>query len=996
MLIDSNLRWVRAATRAILFFLFFACLPPGFRLQAQQISTLPRADYYLALELFGAGRVPEAREGFRSALQRSRRMGDQRWVDSVAPLVMLGECFYQQGNVAQALEQYDAALMLMLQNQNWVNEIQVDVEQLPFLEGISKEITWFQRSRPSQSVAVPEAVQIAIDPTQAQADGQGGVTVPVTLLTRLDATEICRTTGIALLRRWELLGPLGKSSPISQPMSDYFAQAPAAQVMWLQSSWRVLRGLSRLTIQGADALASLRSGVLLDGQYDYFLSPLALLAIAELEAEQGNYAAAITAAQDASLFAAYFEQHRELADALRLLGGYACASSRGDLLQPLQQATAWSTKRSALAFTSGAIASAEVATYSDRLDLADRYLKQANAALRNVALPRRVADRSFIQARMQFAQNRGTMGVASLDNALGIMRGTSETGVVVERVFQTQMTLDLLAASRITGKVAEEFLDELLAEPDKLAWKDSPLDVLTTMTTASLPAFERHLEMAVLRGDQQETVQRLDRLQRQRFYETLPLGGRLLSWRVAAQRDPASLPPDVRQIVQQKMLASPAVRQLRDQVVDAVRELANGTLPLDERQLVGEKKKYADLENAAKSLESQLAFLALHRSAMPRFVPGNKTPGDMQASLQKGDVLIGFAATRTSIVGMAMTQDQLETWNVMDAKLVFDLLQQFRNEIGLGAQVPRILPSAVTARNAAWWTTATKLRDQLLPAPVQTLCQDADRLIVSPSGALWYLPFEALPDAQHKSQPFLAHHRVTYVPTIGSVSLANRTKTPMKEALGLVGGLFALDKEVNKSLADNLVNARVRTARVQLGQKITAGDGAWLQIKPDTVWVAARSGVISAPWETPMLPLGRSKQMTFGELLQSPLSSPERVILPGLEASFATGVIGDGREVFLPACSLLISGTRTALISRWPVGGRSASAILRRYLDELQTSSSSTAYRRAIIANWPAQYLIADEPALMPAGKQADALTSGWHPALWAGYVPIGDDPVTP
>jgi hypothetical protein len=332
----------------------------------------------------------------------------------------------------------------------------------------------------------------------------------------------------------------------------------------------------------------------------------------------------------------------------------------------------------------------------------------------------------------------------------------------------------------------------------------------------------------------------------------------------------------------------------------------------------------------------------------------------------------------------------------VDPNLVVELLQQFRNEIGLGGQVPRILPSAVTAKNAAWWSTATKLRDNLLPAPVQILCQDADRLIVSPSGALWYLPFEALPDSHHKNQPYLAHHRVTYVPTIGSVSLANRTKAPMNNALGLVGGLFALDKEVNKSLADNLVNARVRTAQISLGQKIAAGAGGWLQIKPDTVWVAARSGVIQSPWDTPVLPMGRAKQLTFGGLLQSPLHSPERVILPGLEASFATGAIGDGNEVFLPACSLLISGTQTALISRWPAGGRSASAILRRYLDELQTSNSSTAYRRAVIANWPAEFLIADEPALMPAGKQADALTIGWHPVLWAGYVPIGDDPITP
>ncbi len=59
---------------------------------AQAVSSLPRAEYYLAKELFGAGRMQDAADGFRAALAGARRVGETRWVDSVPPNVMLGEC----------------------------------------------------------------------------------------------------------------------------------------------------------------------------------------------------------------------------------------------------------------------------------------------------------------------------------------------------------------------------------------------------------------------------------------------------------------------------------------------------------------------------------------------------------------------------------------------------------------------------------------------------------------------------------------------------------------------------------------------------------------------------------------------------------------------------------------------------------------------------------------------------------------------------------------
>jgi hypothetical protein len=65
--------------------------------------------------------------------------------------------------------------------------------------------------------------------------------------------------------------------------------------------------------------------------------------------------------------------------------------------------------------------------------------------------------------------------------------------------------------------------------------------------------------------------------------------------------------------------------------------------------------------------------------------------------------------------------------------------------------------------------------------------------------------------------------------------------------------------------------------------------------------------------------------------------------------------------------------------------------LLQSYLSELSTEPSSAALRRATLLLWAENFLVADEPGLLPAGKEAEALVSGSHPVLWAAYMSIGD-----
>lgn len=1008
MIFASNFvaAFVRSTQRNLISFaatvVMFGVIEPA--AQGQAVSELPRAEYYVAKELYGAGRTLEAAEGFQVALNRGRRVGDVRWVDSVPPMVMLGECYYRQGNLAMALEQYDAALMLTLNNQNWINQVEVGVEQLPLLEGVAKGIDWFSKSQGSRPVAIPEAVQIAVDLSQAQAAPGGGVVAPVGMLTRLDATEVIRTLGIALQRRWQIFGPLAEKSPLAEPMVQYFSNPPRQQSAWLQSSWAVLRGLSELSSQSKVAAAeSIRSGVLLGGEYDYFMSPIALLTLAEMEARQGNLPAAITILQDASLMAAEFEQHSELATSLALIGEYASASRRIDLLPALQDAATWTTKRSSLSFAAANIGAAELALYANNLPLAERLLQKATIALRarDVALPRKQAQLSFVSAAVSFAKNQGQAGIQNLDAALKLMRGSAQSGAVVEEIFQAQMTLDLLAANNLTSGDAEEILGEVLREPSTVDWQLWPLKTLAFLTTSSLPAYERHLELAVVRNDHEAVLRRMDRLQRQRFYEYLPLGGRLLAWRHAVSQDPANLSKQVRQAVQTAIANSPNLKTNLDRIQDGISKLRGWPMPLDERQLTSEQRStFLDLQKLANTHENQLVMQSLARRPMPRTLPevALEVPG-VQAMLLEGDVLLAFATVRDGYFGFAITSDDFQRWKVGDRKTVEESLVRLTQQIGLAKQ-PRILPSKVMDTNADWRTTMQTLHDQLIPDAVQDLVSRSSRVLVVPSDRLWYLPFELLPDTIAQggtpSVPWIGVRRVAYLPTIGSLPHAFQPILRVDADLGLTGELFASSKETNDRLTTKLLGRLPQATTISLQKKIESASADWLRLKADRIWATNTLLADPSGLETALMPLGPSKQSKLGRWLETPVRAPASVVLPGYTTSLvsqngAAASFGDGSELFLTACGLLYSGCRSAIVTRWPAGGESTQHILTRYLQESAVESSSTSMRRAIISQWPTELLVSDEPVLLPAGDEEATLTSGRHPLLWAGYMAVGD-----
>ncbi len=1008
-MIQHSVSRIRTRGLALLVFMWIAVphlptLPgvpasPGLSVaRAQAVSELPRAEYYVAREMLGAGATLPALEGFEAAFKRARQVGQTRWIDSIPPLVMAGECYYRQGNLPAALQQYDQALQLAIANPGWVDRLDIAVEQLPPQE-FNRGVNWFSRPTNSTLLSVPESVQLAVDPLQAQQGPQGGVVAPVSLVTRLDIAEVLYTMGLALRRRSELLGPLAQHSAMADSIEGYFVSSPQHRVPWLQASWQILRGLSRLPKPGLEpqAINELRSGVLVLDRHHHYLSSLALEALAELEIQQGRFQSAAENLQVANLLAAQFEQHIAFEETARTLAAVSTALKRDDIVDGLAGMAKWSLNRSPVSACAAQLGLANYFAHHGSLAQAEKAVAQAAPLLRNrdVMLPKEDARLKHTQALIAFLGGKGPLGKRLLAESLSAMQGDARTGAIVPEIYQAQLTLNMLASQTISDQVADDLLVDLMGEPGPVQWQIRPLDTLARITTSSMPAYERLLELAIAGGASNEIIfSRMDRLQRQRFYESLPLGGRLTSLRFAVNQNhngkaqPAADPVNVAAI---KLLldAQPGIAQALDGRKLAVEQLVASKVALDDRKISGDaKKQFASFVSASDRLEAELAAASLKRIPMNRHLPEEKTLATVQESMQAGELFVSFAMTTQSIYGIGIRNDAVHVWQLPPKNEFAEKLKTLFTSSGVWKSQGRPLPSTVTLPMPAWREAAVALRDALFSDQVRQWLAKSNQLVVAPHAALWYVPFEILPVGDAGSNPIIGEMPISYLPMLGVFEPIDPQVQQIDTAIGIVGRFFATDLESNEALAKPLIDHWPGKHALTLDQKNHAPSAAWLRLRSDVLWSAVVLPGVGA--DTVLSPLGASRQQPLSKWLEMGGFVPSIVVAPGMQSSIESRNLGDGSDLFLPACELHFSGVRSALLSRWAVGGESTADLLLRYFEELSAEPPPEAMRRATVAIWGKRYLVSGEPALMPAGNEAATLTNGFHPVLWSGYITIG------
>ena len=269
-----------------------------------------------------------------------------------------------------------------------------------------------------------------------------------------------------------------------------------------------------------------------------------------------------------------------------------------------------------------------------------------------------------------------------------------------------------------------------------------------------------------------------------------------------------------------------------------------------------------------------------------------------------------------------------------------------------------------------------------------------DELVVVPDGVLWYLPFELLPSSDTDPSLLVETKKLRYTPLIAMAWPANPVAAPLDSKTGIVAQRVLPEDTVEQAKAAAKMVADTRGG-VAVWDMTLPGPSSMVASLTDQllVWSNLPDAMAAGHGWSPMLLDRRQPGSTMAEWLQLPWGGPRQVAFPGFHtpAESAIGGRASGNELFLASCALMADGARTAILSRWTVGGQSTRDLMRETLQELPHATATDAWRRAV------QLLRVKkvDPAMEPRITGSGDLVSADHPLLWSGYLLIdaGDPP---
>ncbi|MBW3600861.1 MAG: tetratricopeptide repeat protein, partial [Planctomycetes bacterium] len=511
--------------------------------EAQRGSrAVPGDDHFLVVAAMHAGEFREAGDAFRDVAAGGIRSTEGRWIDSIAYHARLGECYYHLGDLALALEQYNAAARLFLAHSDWMLRVEFPAIEPEQVDRASK-ITWGRPSRPVSMGRFPETLLSQ----QGRFDNEnvlrrGGV-IANPELRAIRANEIAYCTGLAIRRRRELMGATCPHDPLTQAVIEALARRPAPPNSWGQSWVSVLLGLAYSSAgQTQQAIGELQRGLLAGGTFDHPLTAVALLEMGRLAMERGQHEAAATFFYEATFPAVAFSQPDIVEEAFRLGSDNFLATTHQGTYAPLPAAIEFAKSRDVYRYAHASLLIALADNFTARGDAARaaRLLAEAQQTMRRSDMVGAdVGARYYHQlALVSYQQANLAAGDAALATMLAWQRKGSKW------LFQIGLADKLYLAGRVSPRVAENLFVDLLREPTGKDWTADLRETLSVTLTPHLLPMEHWFEITLERKDFERAIEITDIVRRHRFYSSLPMGGRLLTLRWIMEAPEASLPAD--------------------------------------------------------------------------------------------------------------------------------------------------------------------------------------------------------------------------------------------------------------------------------------------------------------------------------------------------------------------------------------------------------------------------------------------------------------------
>ena len=959
-------------------------------------DTIPSQAYYVGIESLYRGRYRDAQRIFNRALTGGIKTlgpdGPIRWVDSICYHAMLGETFYQWGQPAEALEQFNYACNLFLQYPRWMLRVEFNAPPRPDAGLLRIAVPWGASQRQSTPGDFPPTFGVGQGRLDNSPQVQRGGVVMQPQIWPMNVIEVVRCTALAIRRRNEILGPLGPHDPISKSLVLALARGGAPPNHWSGAWVDIQRGLAHAGVGEIEqALNFLNRGTLVAGQFDHPLTGVALLEQGRLAIAAGNADAASNLLAEASFSAYLYEDPGVIDDAFRWAEFNRVSSAKPGINTALEPALAWARRerfdhiacRLQLALAEELMAAEDWKTATAALTGGMSALGDArNGILGNLA--------AFLEAKLEYQQARST-APAKLESAL-----EGQAAISLHN-FQINLANEMFDSQTLPSRSAAPLYEVLLADPTPADSLARPLESMAVMKTPHDDAFARWLLAALERRNLNAAMEVTDRAKRRRFHYALPWGGRLDAVRYLLLSPENALTPAQAEQRRDLMQRDPdfaetvaAAEKLHDQI-----QTAWVAAPEDDQ-----KKQLArlwdDYTSAVQNQEVDLGRLALSRLPAGLAFPPMMMAAELQSQLAPGQAVLIYHDSPAGLLGFLISPQASSHWNCGPSNRLAGLVANFLRALGNYDANREMTADQLVSDD--WHKPSEQLALALLDGSGLSPAAITE-LVVIPDGLAWYVPFEALRvESENRTEPLTAFCKVRYAPTVGLAFHAPDAWRRVQRTGLAVGEMAPGDKPELRLEKTAALQAALEAPTV-LDMPAVAPTPMLASLLDSLVVLADVDAETPDPLAWAPLPLDRAEQHgALRNWLMLPGTGPPRVLLPGMHTVAERGGKAPrrrgaaaanlpGNELFYASCGLMSAGAETVLLSRWRVGGQSTLDLVREFVQELPHTSAADAWQRSVQLLRESPIDATGELRVKP-GKKPVELT-GNHPFFWAGYLVV-------
>ena len=979
--------------------------------------TVPSQAYDLSQRALAYGNFSAALELAQKEYKGCLKFGTKRWIDSVAAAAIVGECLFETGRYREAVGFYNEAITHASSHGNWLQDIRFPNQPLKARNERARQL-WGPLPRNITLSDLPSRLTIRLGTSDPQSVLQGGGVLSAPIEYPVRPHEIMRSLAISLYRRTDLLGPLAKGGTALESISSWLQQRPAPQNHFSQAWIDVCLGIVYWSeARNEQALPLLNRGSLLETQFDHALTPWALLVAGRIAIDAGDFERATKVLEQAAFAAAVQEDARALEEAFRWTANAHLALD-GRLPQSVASAIGWSEKQLpslSLRLLSNATA---VLAEQGNIQQAARSAFKLNQLLENseLALGRCGAYFKYAGALIAYSGGNNAQGDAEYAKALTLARGCSPT------LFQTQLLTDaiLRKESAYSDREASDLFKGLLADPQSVSIKTDPLDAIAVISTDRSSAFNAWLAVTQSifltnsRGDE-AWLDAVEHDRRNRWLANRPLGGRrdnllhLLSKTSGINDEESTL--------RKKILANYPDVATNLSTINAIRLslkkslLESAGLPLD-AEINDTSKLWKEFDSRNSILQNQINFIAAGRNIFPlQFPPLLETPAVRERLVEKQRILT-FTWTNAGLFASLEAQKQAASWRVKRPDEVRKKVIALARSLSLYHPLRPVETDRLD--NNEWRQDVETLASLLFEDSTVSLHahQEYDELIIVPDGLLWYLPFELLPVGRKKTNTEDdAHLRLSdvcllrYSPS-RSLAVRPRQKSSVPYLTEVHASLtYRNNTPEHASALLARVQAALPDALVLPSREPNKPDGGPASLA-DNLLIFDELSMAGTSTNRPLIAThGGSPGMSFNEWLDAPAKTAQCVVLTGMQTQASEGLnkltAPPGNDLFMAAMNLVATGTETAVLSRWNVGGRTGIDLGIEFIKDRQHEAQQDAplpatksWQRAVDLVTAEQPDFDREPRIKVVNSVIPK--NAKHPFFWAGYTLIDCGVVQP